>query len=182
MENLNIEAKNVKTFEGHDGTGYNASIYINGTRVAKAKDLADGAPLDIRPLGDKSKKIIKEAREYISTLPERECKLPPKPNGEVETFTLDESLELLIEDAVNDYLIQQDIKRLQKKGFVFRDHSQPEGRQISHVSYKRTLQYLVDKGYKERLQEDLDKYVSELTEDEEIVNSNLEELGLKLDS
>lgn len=39
--------KNLKTFEGHDGMGFNATLYRGSKRVAKLHDAADGGMMSI---------------------------------------------------------------------------------------------------------------------------------------
>lgn len=35
---MKVEVKNVKKFHGHDGNGFDASLYVNGTRIAIVSD------------------------------------------------------------------------------------------------------------------------------------------------
>jgi hypothetical protein len=54
-KNGGYEVKNVKSFKGHDGLGFNASLYRDGTKVAFVTDLASGGDIDFNWEDSKAK-------------------------------------------------------------------------------------------------------------------------------
>ncbi|GAH34833.1 unnamed protein product, partial [marine sediment metagenome] len=54
--------KNIKTFRGHDGQGYNATLYRDGKRIAVLIEFASGGPLDIEWLDRDEKRV--EVKNY----------------------------------------------------------------------------------------------------------------------
>lgn len=94
--------KNVKTFVGHDGQGFNASLYCNGKKVATVVDTAFGGPIDFH--FDKRE----DEQAYIDF-----CKSQPQ----VECYgtMLDMDTDIYVSELVNTFLENKELKRRCKK-------------------------------------------------------------------
>ncbi len=117
----------IKTFNGMEGSGFNANLLRDGKKVAEVIDDASGGPLMIHWADDKSKPVKCECRDYKDEMVERymtpeEAKLnayilslPAAPAGfvgadgkEVVMFPND---EMFIGDLVNDVLTRRSVER-----------------------------------------------------------------------
>ena len=56
--------KNVKNFEGHEGYGFNATLYRDGKRVAKVRDMASGGAYEWEWIDRESAKVKVETVDY----------------------------------------------------------------------------------------------------------------------
>lgn len=118
----NITVKKVSTFQGHDGIGMNADVYVNGTYVGHAFDAANGGEIEFHRDVDlhneakdkKIKELIQSVHDYAASLPKI------KPEG--YNFEFQPDFNYLIDEAVNKVLAEKEEKKLQdkfKKGFAW---------------------------------------------------------------
>lgn len=152
--------KNIKSFRGTDGYGYNATIYCDGKKIAFAMDGADGAPLNVewedsnvRPLVDVTWKNHNDEACIIHCTPE-EAKMYEHVRGKKWTlgeFSGNMDPDLFIEELVNDELnkkskIAQE-KRWIKKETLFHLKDQKEGAfmTIKAVFCKRVKDFIINK-------------------------------------
>ena len=73
MDNMKprLIVKNIKTFNGHDGVGLDATLYFDGKKVCSVFDDARGGEVEYRWTDgpDWNSEIAKQVREYVSTQP-----------------------------------------------------------------------------------------------------------------
>ncbi len=104
-----IMVRNVKTFTGHDGQGFNATLYVRGKRTADVVSLADGGEFEYTwhlPEGKRRHfggELERELKAYAAALPGVEC-------PELKR-TLPQSLDMVVEDLVNDVLEERKYRR-----------------------------------------------------------------------
>ena len=129
----NITAKKVSTFQGHDGIGMNADIYVNGTYVGHAFDAAHGGEIEFNREVDlhdaakdkKIKELIQSVHDYAAGLPKI------KPEG--YNFEFQPDFNYLIDEAVNKVLAEKEKKKLDtklKKGFAW---GKPNGTKYTYL-------------------------------------------------
>ena len=106
--------KNVKTFRGMEGQGFNADLYKDGKKIAFVMDSAQGGCLDFEWIDRKEEKII---NDYAKTLPKS------------KTFGIEIEMDadIIIDNLVNDYLLDKEYKRKCKNNVVFKTKEDEEG-------------------------------------------------------
>jgi len=97
--------KNVKTFIGMEGQGFNANLYRGKKLVAFVIDDANGGEARVQWNDRSEEKVLKD---HLTTLP----KVPSETKG-VEDLTIDESW--FVSDCVNKFLNDKDIEKMRKK-------------------------------------------------------------------
>lgn len=102
---MKLEVKNVKTWTGVEGIGFQASLYADGKRIAIVTDDAWGAEYryDVR---DAEK--FTEVLAYVKTLPMLEW----------HGIKLEPSIDSLMDDLVNKYEEDKQWKKLCKTKIV----------------------------------------------------------------
>lgn len=111
----NITVKKVSTFQGHEGIGMNADVYVNGTYIGHAHDAAYGGEIDFQrdvepnnaAKDKKIKDLIKSVHDYAASLPKI------KPEG--YSFEFQPDFNYLIDEAVNKVIAEKEEKKKQKK-------------------------------------------------------------------
>lgn len=139
MKEPKVTLKNVKTFQGMEGTGFNANVYINGLFCYTAIDSGDGGDIDFRPnvFGkniEQVKEQIKLLDEYIETMPDKEINC-----GGDKTIKLKMTLGLYIDDLLakmDDEKHQKKMERLMETSILF---GVPKGTKYSYYNYKKPL-------------------------------------------
>jgi hypothetical protein len=104
-DDMNYEVRNVKFFKGHDGIGYNASLYLEGKKIGAVSDYADGAPLVLILNQEERKKLYKYCE--------------PMDGSDGLPISGGVNAELFIENLVNEYDVKQRAKRKCKNNTVF---------------------------------------------------------------
>jgi hypothetical protein len=101
-EAMKIELKNVKYFAaGSDETNcFTATVYIDGVKAGDAQNHGTGGPTDVHPLT-----LEQKLNEYGATLPKKVHKFA---EGD---FEYEQNAETLIDELLDDYLIEKDLKR-----------------------------------------------------------------------
>jgi hypothetical protein len=102
---MKLEVKNVKTWTGVEGIGFQASLYADGKRIAVVTDDAWGGEYRYDVLNQDK---LDEAREYAKSL-------PPVP---VFNSTVDSCLDIVVDELVNEYEENKQWKRLCKNKIV----------------------------------------------------------------
>ncbi len=129
------EVRGIKTFNGMEGAGYNATLYRDGKKVAEVIDDASGGPLmfhwaDVKDGTSKTTirgydgaprevNCTKEEAllyKYTESLPDHVCSFEGKDG---KPATLQMSPELFVEHLVNDTLLLRDLRRKMKGKVVF---------------------------------------------------------------
>ena len=115
--------KNVKSFMGREGYGFNCSLYRDGKRVAFCMDDASGGMVDIEWLIDaKREQALMDA--HVKTLPPVPCEF-----GDREPLKMDEGW--FVTELVNEFEKTKEIRKLQrqcKTKTLYRDPKAEEGR------------------------------------------------------
>lgn len=121
MEKPNVVLKKVKTnFQGHEGYGLNAEVFINGVYCMFAIDHGDGGCIDFQynfKMGsDKHNAMIKERikllEDYIATLPDIVSDFT---NDDGSPFTYKQNLESYINQLVDDIQNAKEKIKFEKK-------------------------------------------------------------------
>ena len=66
---MHVEMKNYKRITGHDGMGFEASLYLNGKREAVVVDHANGGEFMYHPVSKSSMKKIRMFQKMCQSLP-----------------------------------------------------------------------------------------------------------------
>lgn len=128
---MNYHVKNVKSFEGMEGYGFNATLYRDKKRVAKVIDEGNGGPKIFRWYDTDAEKI-----EATVTTPEGKqttVKRTPEEHAyiehakETENASVDFAHELLISRLVDDYENNQRLKRHCQNKTLVKFKSDAEG-------------------------------------------------------
>jgi hypothetical protein len=97
--------KNVKTFVGMEGEGFNANLYRGKKLVAFVIDNANGGEANIQ-WNDRSEEQL--LRDHVATLP----KVPSQIQN-MQDLTID--MSWFVTDCVHKFLNDKDIAKMQKK-------------------------------------------------------------------
>ncbi len=189
-----VTLKNIKFHQGMEGTGLNADIYIDSKKVAHVLDEAYGGcfnyqlhgGLDEKESGSyedsperkRHKKLFKEFEDYIETLPRRPLNIKDK-DGKEMTYKPD--MDTVIDDIINELenkKMEKKMKKNMEKAIVF---GKRNGKGYRMIGYKKPLLQIVRNPLGLVAVEDLIKKIKneKLKEGEEILNDNLEELGIE---
>jgi len=168
--NLKIELKNVRTFEGVDGTGFNADIYINNIKCLHVHDDAWGSEYTYYDYGYKNKDVnkinhlIDEFDAYIASLPKIK----------VSSTEMPMNRDLFVYELFSDYQFYKRVKKFQKNSIII---GKPKSTTLLKITFKMPLNkipILI-------LQQEVNKCLrEECTDGKKILNTNLTKLGIKL--
>ena len=173
---MKIELKNVKISESlsEETTAFTADIYVDGKKAGYARNDGRGGCTNYHPFQE-TRELFNKAEKFTLTLP----KIKYDFNG--KTFEMDSNMENVIDNLLEKFQSDKDRKKMEKiclKGFV---KSTAIG--YTQLTYKMSLKDMVkiygEKGV-DNLQRTYDNFKSNLKEGEKIINTNLEELGVKL--
>lgn len=168
---MKIELKNVKDFPdmSEETTAFVADIYVDGVKVAYAKNDGHGGCTDYNAHEGK-RELLKQAEQYCISLPKKNY----------GTFSLDMNLEHLIDELLYEELKNKDNKKFQNKQARLMETSilvgVPGAGSFGQYNYKRPLATIP----KETLQKFVDNIKGKLKEGEQILNTNLEALGINV--
>ena len=128
----NYEVKNVKTFTGREGQGFECTLYRNGKSVAKVVNTADGGEIDIYWNDTKAGRVEintinymeephtyngtpeeKILMEYLLTIPKYPCLWE---EGKFNYYTAG----IFLEEMVENFMFRKDIIRKMKTKVIFR--------------------------------------------------------------
>lgn len=166
---MKIELKNIKTFDGHDGIGLNADIFVDGVKTAHVHDGAYGGCYDYH-IFNKTK--MNELNEWVKQQPEKNY----------GTFKHKYDLDILVDDILTEKEKEKEQNKLKKvyvHSFVW---GNPNGLSYKLMGFKSKtpLIPLTKTGQKQAVQNLYNKVKSELKENETIWNTNLSEMNLNL--
>lgn len=152
----NYEVKNVKTFRGMEGQGFNATLYRDGKRVAFVIDEGCGGCLlfeweqghgNVAQRGDGTDEA-KVLRDYAATLPavtDTGMMLDP-----ATPFTYQPDSEHVVNELVTDYLQRRDLTRILKRVVIKLPDNKPgELTIVGGATFKPTPEHLagIEKQY-----------------------------------
>lgn len=129
--------KNVKTFQGMEGKGFNATLYHKNKPIAFVIDDASGGALLIQWKDNSAKAPLEE---HISPM----------------------SIDIFIEKLVNQYLDIQQKKRWCKNATVFRTKNDPEGEyQKAPIPYSPAVKAKLIEEYGDDLEEIVNESIAQ---------------------
>jgi hypothetical protein len=181
MKEPKVVLKNVKTFNGHDGTGLNADVWINGINCMHVFDGAYGGEFEYteniynNPNAEQVKKNIEMLNEYVNQLPEQETQF-----GDKKVM-----LKMNLDMYIDDILVKQETEKAKKK---FEKQKQklmqtaillgnPDETGYQYINLKRPLSDF-PKGI---LQTHLNTIVlTHCKKGVKVLNTNLEQLGVEV--
>lgn len=119
---MEITVKNVKIaeFASEETLCFEATVYVDGKRAFTAHNDGHGGANYYYPLTGGNRDAIKSVEKYAATLPEIETTLPAI-DGSDHCFSYQPDIDHLVNEAVEDFQIQKDVKRLLKKVAIFDD-------------------------------------------------------------
>lgn len=181
MTKLRFELKKVKLFQGMEGYGLNADLYINGVKCLFVIDEGDGGCMIYRnyaletksdPMSDRINSLIDAMDEHIKTL-------PPEKSSSGKPYPVDR------DSFINNLLIEQDVAKQKAKWEKKRQKlyetaiviGKPDGTEIRYYNFKVPLSKIP----KTKLQWYVAIANTERVMDEVILNADkLTALGIKL--
>jgi len=145
-----IEFKKVKTFQGMEGEGLNADIYINGVKCLFMRDAGDGGMVDFDRYDNRMnpnpaiEAYVQAVDAWIATIPDTVYPLTqPHPDGRTE-LRIVADYELYFNQKYEDYMKAKDQAKFDKKkrelyrtAIVFGDPAKPD--QYSFLNLKKPL-------------------------------------------
>lgn len=114
---LTYTVKNVKSFQGREGTGYECSLYKDGKRIGKVTDTADGGEADFYL----NKGEIEILEAHCKTLPKEPCQFDKTLEIEIDPY-------IFVERLVDKYEKRANIKKWCRTKIVFRLDGDSVGR------------------------------------------------------
>ena len=176
MKNPKLELKKIKLFKGHDGTGLDCDLYVNGVKVAHVFDSAHGGGNEYHAYGPDYKannKIIQDLEEYAKTLPHIMSSFDDK--------AYPQDLDSIINDLLMVIEKEKGAKKMAKKfedhiiagvpnGDTYREWAFGKGKNKVKLSTLPTA----------KLQDTIYIIKRQLTAGEQILNTNLEALGIRI--
>lgn len=179
MKKPKVVLKNVKTFQGHDGQGLNADVWIDGVNCMHVFDGAYGGQFEYTENtynNPKSKLVesnIKILNEYVKQLPEQDFEF----NGQTS------KLKINLDMFIDDILVEQEQAKIDKKFEKKKNKLMltsillglPTEKGYSYINYKKPLSNVP----KEKLQNGLNIIVlTHCKKGVQVLNTNLNELGV----
>ena len=173
---MKIELKNVRISESlsEETTAFTADIFVDGKKAGYARNDGRGGCTDYRPYPEQ-RALFEKAEKFALTLPKQVSTFMGK------KYEFDSNMERIIDDLIDKILKEKSDKKMQKaclKGIYRGTDGYYTG-----TAYKMPMKEIVrihgEKGVA-HIQATYDKIKSELKKGERILNTNLEELGIKL--
>jgi hypothetical protein len=176
LVNPQLKLTNVKTFQGREGYGLNADLWLNGVKICFVRDAGNGGCFDYDIYGDtdterrRNRETLKDIEEYAKSLPEKEY------GPELGGGTYQPDLENLINELFEEVEKKKADKKMVKKMETHIILGVPNANIYRALNLKRPLSdYHIT-----ALQRYVDRCKGELRNGEVILNTNLEALGIIL--
>ena len=137
MSTPNYKVKNVKSFQGLEGYGYECSLYKDGKKVGTVTDTAGGGMVDFYL--DKGEKEILDAH----------CMTLPKWGSEYGDNEYDTDCDIFLGSLVEDFDRQKQYRKWCRKSTVFRIDGDKKGnfRTLPH-HYTTQMKFQLEVKYK----------------------------------
>ena len=170
MKEPNVQLKNVKTFEGHEGLGINADVWINGLKCMHLYDSAMGGEYEYtyftynNPKAGQVRENIALLEAYIKTLP------PEVTIMNDREFTLDVDMDMFLNEIYEKMQMEKKMKKSILVGV-------PNATVYEVYGWKNTPLANIPVP---SLQKAVDDLKSQCTGGKVILNTNLETLGVTL--
>ena len=129
---MKITVNAVKTFIGREGEGYNCNVFVDGVKVAFARDDAGGGMTDYDYVG----KTFDAMRANLKLLDRAIKEYPPlRIEDDIDGFTAiydddgnwAQGIDVIISDAVNSFLINRKRKSQLKTKVLYTDNTCKDG-------------------------------------------------------
>lgn len=183
MKEPKVVLKNVKIFQGHDGTGLNADVWINGVNCMHVYDGAYGGEFEYtenlynNPKAELVKKNIALLNEYVDQLPAEDSGIIKDGKPMMIKYGLDVYIDRILEkqekEKANKKFEKQKLKLMQTAILL----GIPENSNYSYVKFKRPLSDIP----RDRLQTHLNTIVlTHCKRGVQVLNTNLEQLGVEV--
>jgi hypothetical protein len=168
-----FEVKNLKTLNTSDGIAYTASIYANSVKICDVENQGWGGET-MFDMSEESEKIF---NSIIQDNNIKKMLLDSRYNfmETIDKISNEIILSEIIETAIILKKFNSDVKRHQKKAIVYGVYNADS---FQVFKFKYDLELIVNKGYKGKIQEEIDKIKKGLKPGERILNTNLQKLGL----
>jgi hypothetical protein len=103
---MEVTLKKVKTFDGREGIGLNADVYVNGEKCFYFLDDASGGESHHYPF---NKELYQQLKDYAASLPKE------KVTGTRSDFEIQPDIDTLVNKAFEAYELEKSDKRMMKK-------------------------------------------------------------------
>ena len=151
------EVKGVKSFTGHEGYGFNATLYRKGKKVARVDDMASGGEMDYRWLDNDyviidfegydgrefHRKGTKEEKLFLNFIKS----IPPQESDFAEIDSFKWNGDCFVSHLVGEYESRQKIKKWCRTKTVFQttDCKEGEYRTLNCKYDERARQHIMTK-------------------------------------
>jgi hypothetical protein len=164
---MKIELKKIEFSErmSEETNCFVADLYINGSKAGYVKNDGHGGQTDYRADSPELRPVIAEAEEYCKTLPDIDY----------GTFTLPSSLEHVIDQLFEDWIVAKERRKKERKMQTCILVGKPDAMMYSYYNFKRPLSSIP----KATLELNI-KRIKEKHRGEVILNTNLAELGVQV--
>ena len=129
----NFQIKNFKSWSSHDGGGYQFTLYVDGKKFAFVTNDGWGGPIDVKCIfASQLDSLVK----YVSQF-----------KVEYQGQTYDKTLDIFMDELVNEYEMNKKLQRAKKKGITFRllTDSKEVFRTLNVLDMERAKAYLDSK-------------------------------------
>lgn len=176
MKEPKVELKNIKTFRGMEGIGFNLDLYINGVKCMFVINDANGGMYSYEHnIDSKNPELIKTNIEllddYINLLP------PKVFDIEGEKHILRYDFDMYIDEKLEEWEKQKEIKKQLKLQTTSILIGVPNDNKYSYFNFKRPLSELSIGKLRQSILEIQTKHCKDGVV---ILNTNLEALGIKI--
>jgi len=163
---MNYSVKNVKTFRGHDGDGFNATLYRDGKKIALVDDDARGGEfryewldrdadkVDITVKGYNGKDFTRKGTPEEKMFSDLAHSQTFQMNGMKEPMT--KNMDIVVDELINAHLEEKQLKRWCRTKTVVRLKGAKKGSYATYASKydERMKQFLATK-------EDIEEVINE---------------------
>jgi hypothetical protein len=101
--------KNFKTWNTHDGGGYQFALYYDGKKYAHVHNDGNGGWVEV---SCENKEDQKQFDDYIANL--------PKWKSSIDGSDMNMTTDIFMDDLVNEYELEKKLAKAKKKGTPFR--------------------------------------------------------------
>lgn len=169
MKAPKIKFTNIKTFEGMDGIGLNADVYINGTKCLRMIDDGNGGELLLRKQAEHSETInkkIQELKDYVETLPMKKF----------STFEIPMTVEMFLDDLLIEQQEQKEQKRFEKLQETAILFGKPKGSKYMKLQFNIPLKQVPASTLQKHIDGVIKNYCK--PHNHQILNTNLDSFNI----
>ena len=167
---MKIELKSIKFSEAmsEETNAFTANLYINGKNVGYCKNQGHGGCTDYNSNTPEDRKVIQEAEAYCKALPKTKWK----------GMEFDQSLESVIDQLLEDWLKEKEVKKFEKKMQICILVGSPDENRggYSYYNFKKPLSSIPAP----QLQASIVRIKAKLNAGDVILNTNLTALGVSI--